>query len=59
MTVFFKKPECKTSHPCIFIAIGMMAALGAVACTKPGRKFIKSKVQNMQKKSCGCDAAQC
>ena len=53
--MFFKKPEMKCGHPCLYIAIGMIAAFGVVACTKPGREFIKSKVKCIENKieSCG------
>ncbi len=54
--MFFKKPETKCTHPCIYIAVGMLMAFGAIACTKPGKKFIKSKMQCMEKKLENCDA---
>ncbi len=46
----------KCSHPCLYIAVGMIAALGAVACTKPGRQFIKSKIKCVENKLENCGA---
>ncbi len=56
--MFFKKPQEKCISPVIYIALGMAAAFGLMACTKPGKKFIKAKMQCIEKKldSCGCDA---
>lgn len=43
--MFFKKPEAKSIlTPCAYVAMGMIAAFGVVAMTKPGRKFVKSKI---------------
>ncbi len=55
--MFFKKaePKCMIS-PCVYIAVGMIAAFGVVACTKPGRKFIKSKLACMSSKLENCSA---
>ncbi|MBR2466688.1 MAG: hypothetical protein IKB38_07170 [Clostridia bacterium] len=54
--MFFKKPDMKCAHPCLYVAVGMIAALGAVACTKPGRQFIKSKIKCVENKLENCGA---
>ena len=55
--MFFKKPEPKCMiSPCVWMAVGMCIAFGAVACTKQGRKFIKSKVASMTDKMENCPA---
>ncbi len=56
--MFFKKPETKCTHPCAYIAIGMLAAFGIAACTKPGRKFVKAKMQCIEKKLGSQDSCQ-
>lgn len=55
--MFLKKcePKCMMG-PCAYIAVGMLMAFGVVACTKPGRKFIKSKISCMASKMENCSA---
>ncbi len=54
--MFFKKPVEKCISPCVYIALGMAAAFGVMAFTKPGKKFIKTKMQCLEKKLEGCEA---
>ncbi len=44
----------KCVSPCVYIALGMGAAIGLMAFTKPGKKFIKSKMQCIEKKLDEC-----
>ena len=55
--MFFKKAEPKCcSHACLYIALGMLTAFGVMALTKPGRKFIKNKMQCIGDKLDNCPA---
>ena len=56
--MFFRKPERKSHGTCVILAIGALAAIGAVSITKSGKQMIneiKCKVKGFfNKERCMC-----
>ena len=53
--MFCKKNEAKSIlTPCGYILIGMAAAFGVVALSKPGKRFIKSKISALSARMDNC-----
>ena len=62
--MLFKKSEPRRWHPCLVIAVGALAVVGAVTVTNAAKQMvegIKSKMKSMWQKSPECqdDLMQC
>lgn len=57
--MLLKKSDKKRCHPCVAIAIGALAVIGAVSVTEKGKEWISSKMAKakalISKNGAGCD----
>lgn len=61
--MLIKKPERRRCHPCLIVAIGALAVIGAVSVTEKGKVWLSSKMArakaliSKRQSECGCEDA--